>query len=257
MDYLLVALFSFAVALLTFFSGFGLGTILLPVFALFFPVPVAVAATAVVHLMNNISKVILVGKHASKDIVLRFGIPAVIAAFGGAWSLGYLTELPELLTYSIGEASFEILPVKLTIGIVMVLFALFELIPGMKKINLSPRYIPLGGILSGFFGGLSGHQGALRTLFLTRAGLQKQAFIGTIALISMGVDVMRLFVYGIHRFSHIGSKTALFVLVATLSAWAGSFLGSRLLTKITMRTVRLLIGIMLLVLGSALASGIV
>jgi len=37
-------------------SGFGLGTLLLPVFALFFPLPVAIAATALVHLANNFFK---------------------------------------------------------------------------------------------------------------------------------------------------------------------------------------------------------
>lgn len=38
---------------LTLFSGFGLGTLLMPAFAVFFPVEVAVAATAVVHLATN------------------------------------------------------------------------------------------------------------------------------------------------------------------------------------------------------------
>ena len=71
MTYLLIALSSFFVAGLTFFSGFGLGTLLLPLFALFFPVPVAVAVTAVVHLLNNLSKVVLVGRHASRGIFLR------------------------------------------------------------------------------------------------------------------------------------------------------------------------------------------
>ena len=39
---------------LTFFSGFGLGTLLLPFFLIVFPPPVAVAATAAVHLVNNL-----------------------------------------------------------------------------------------------------------------------------------------------------------------------------------------------------------
>ena len=88
--YPLIALTSFLVAGLTFFSGFGLGTLLLPLFTLFFPVPVAVAATAVVHLMNNISKVVLVGKYAKRAIILRFGIPAVFTAFSARFSIASL-----------------------------------------------------------------------------------------------------------------------------------------------------------------------
>lgn len=53
MDYALVCAASLVVAGLTLYSGFGLGTLLLPVFALFFPVQVTVAAVAVVHLLNN------------------------------------------------------------------------------------------------------------------------------------------------------------------------------------------------------------
>ena len=47
--FLIVAITAFLAAGLTMYSGFGLGTMLLPVFALFFPVEVAVVATAMVH----------------------------------------------------------------------------------------------------------------------------------------------------------------------------------------------------------------
>jgi uncharacterized membrane protein YfcA len=41
-DYLVVCFVALLVSALTLFSGFGLGTVLMPAFALFFPVPVAV-----------------------------------------------------------------------------------------------------------------------------------------------------------------------------------------------------------------------
>jgi len=46
MEYLAVSAVAVLISALTLFSGFGLGTVLMPAFALFFPVPVAVAATA-------------------------------------------------------------------------------------------------------------------------------------------------------------------------------------------------------------------
>ena len=36
----------------------------MPAFALFFPVPIAIAATALIHLANNLFKVYLVGRDA-------------------------------------------------------------------------------------------------------------------------------------------------------------------------------------------------
>lgn len=56
MELALIGIVALLTAGVTLFSGFGLGTILTPVFALFFPVPLAIAATAVVHLANNIFK---------------------------------------------------------------------------------------------------------------------------------------------------------------------------------------------------------
>jgi len=259
--YLIVSVVSFLVAGLTFFSGFGLGTLLMPVFAVFFSVQIAVAATAIVHLANNIFKVVLIGRKADKRIVLLFGLPAALSAIVGAWLLGYLSGLQPLYSYSLNGRVFEVLSVKFTIGALMVIFAVFELSPFLDRFSFSTRWISVGGILSGFFGGLSGHQGALRTIFLTRAGLSKEAFVGTIAVVATMVDIVRIFVYGLtvfHKhFTHIDPSVVMLVFIAVFSAWAGSFIGSRLLKKITMRGLRSIIGILLLALGIALGSGLV
>ena len=53
---IVIGLVAFGVSLLTLFSGFGLGTLLLPAFAVFFPIEVAVASTAIVHAANNLFK---------------------------------------------------------------------------------------------------------------------------------------------------------------------------------------------------------
>ena len=72
----------------TLFSGFGLGTLLMPVFALFFAIQAAIALTAIVHLFNNLLKLMLLGRYADRHVVLQFGVPAILAAFLGAWVLG-------------------------------------------------------------------------------------------------------------------------------------------------------------------------
>lgn len=64
MDFILTGVVAFLASALTFFSGFGLGTLLLPAFALFLAAPAAVAATAIVHLLNGLFKGILVYKAA-------------------------------------------------------------------------------------------------------------------------------------------------------------------------------------------------
>ena len=88
----LVIAVAFGASMLTFFSGFGLGTMLLPVFLLFFPIDLAIAMTAVVHFLNNIFKTGLIGGQAVRDVVLKFGIPALVFAFFGAKVLAYLAS---------------------------------------------------------------------------------------------------------------------------------------------------------------------
>lgn len=261
MEYLIISIVALFVSALTLFSGFGLGTILMPAFALFFPIPVAIAATAVVHLANNIFKIALVGRNANWRVVLYFALPAAAAAILGAWLLGWLSWLPSIATYHIGERAYEITVTKLVIGLLIIVFALFDLIPRLQKLAFSRNYLPLGGVLSGFFGGLSGNQGALRSAFLIKTGLNTQVFIGTNAVCGFIVDIVRLIVYSASfyttNFAWIKEDIMLLVLIAIVFACIGSFVGSRLVKKVTLHTVQYIVGIMLILVGIGLASGLI
>ncbi len=220
------------------------------------------AATAIVHLANNLFKVGLLGKYAARSVVLRFGVPAAACAFTGAWLLARLAHLAPLASYHLGERAHAVTPLALVLGALIAVFALLELLPAFDKLAFGPRWIPLGGALSGFFGGLSGHQGALRAAFLARSGLDRDAFLGTGVLCAVIVDCVRLGVYGLsfHR-GHADVIAAQggrgLVLAATLAAFAGSFAGTRLVRKVTLRMLQRCIGAGLLLLAVALGAGLV
>lgn len=256
MEYLFICTAALVTSGLTLFSGFGLGTLLMPVFAIFFPINVAVALTAIVHLFNNLFKIVLLGKHANKTAVFQFGIPAILAAFLGAWTLLWLSDLKPLVHYQLMGHDFQVTPVKLIVAILMVFFALFELVPKFEKLSFEKKYLPLGGILSGFFGGLSGHQGALRSAFLIKCGLSKESFIGTGVVIACLVDVSRISVYSSH-FSLASSGNNVLLLAAIVSAFLGAFIGNRLMKKVTMRTIQVIVAIMLFGIAGALGTGII
>ncbi len=255
MEYIIISLTAFLVAILTFFSGFGLGTILTPVFMIFFPVELAIALTGVVHFFNNVFKIFLVGRQADKGVVFRFGIPAVIAAFAGAWVLLNIPDASPLFTYQLAGTTWEVYPVKFLISILLIIFATMDLIPFFQRLEFGKDKLPIGGVLSGFFGGLSGNQGALRAAFLIRAGLSKEAFIGTAVVVSTFVDFTRLSVYST-RFLQAGLEENIpIVLCATLSAICGAILGNKLLKKITLKSLQTIVAIMLILLSLGLALG--
>jgi uncharacterized membrane protein YfcA len=246
-EIVVISIVAFLVAILTFFSGFGLGTILTPVFMIFFPVDVAIALTGIVHFLNNIFKLILVGKKADRQIVLRFGIPAVITALIGAWLLLQITDLRPLFSYTIGDRVFEVSAVKFIISVLLIIFALIDLLPYFNKLQFGKDKLPIGGALSGFFGGLSGNQGALRTAFLIRTGLSKESFIATATVVSLFVDFTRLSVYAT-RFTRSGlDENITLVICATLAAITGAFIGNKLLKKVTLKFIQKLVSVMLII----------
>lgn len=254
---IVISLAAFLIAVLTFFSGFGLGTLLTPVFMIFFPVDVSIALTGVVHFCNNIFKLVLVGRRADREVLIRFGIPAVIAAFAGAWLLLHITDLQPLYSYHIGGKTFEIYPVKFIVSVLLIVFAIIDLVPYFSKLQFAKEKLPIGGMLSGFFGGLSGNQGALRSAFLIKAGLSKEAFVATAVVASTFVDFTRLSVYAT-RFARIGLQDNITVVVcATLSGIAGAYLGNKLLKKVTLRFIQVLVAVMLILVSLALGAGLI
>lgn len=254
--YAIVCLAAAAAAGLTFFSGFGLGTLLLPVFACFFPVERAVALTAVVHFTNGLLKVALVGRHADRRTVIRFGLPALLAAVAGAWTLERLAAAAPLATYAAFGRTLEVTPVKFVIGLMLLGFAILDLVPGDRRLTFAPALMPLGGLVSGFCGGLSGMQGALRAAFLTRAGLAKEAFVATGAVVACLVDVSRLGVYAAEVRREWATLDTGLLAAAVLAALAGTLGAGRLLPHVTLAAVQRVVAGLLVAVGLGLAAGI-
>lgn len=256
MSYLIICTVALLASALTFFSGFGLGTLLLPAFALFFPIEQAVALTAVVHFLNSVFKLVLTGQHADRSVVIRFGLPAIAMSFLGASLLVWLAGIAPVFSYSAFGQLLSVTPVKLVVGLLLLLFALLELLPQFRHLSFGARWMPLGGLLSGFFGGLSGMQGALRSAFLSRAGLTKEAFIATGVVIACLIDFARLAIYStalIRESAHfnLGLLTA-----AVLAAFAGAALGNYYLKKMTMPGIQRLVAVMLFVVALGLVTGV-
>lgn len=257
MEYFIICLAALLGSGLTLFSGFGLGTLLVPVFGLFFPIEIAILLTAIVHFLNNIFKLILLGKNANRNVVLRFGIPAILFAFLGAFALSKLTAMQPLFVYKIANATFEIIPTKLIVGLLLLFFSLFEIIPKLSHLQFDEKYLPLGGILSGFFGGLSGNQGVLRSAFLLRANLSASSFIATGVVIACMIDISRLSIYITDTKNFHNQLDYKLLTLATLSAFTGAYFGNKLIKKVTIKNIQNLVAILLIVFAVLLIMGII
>ncbi len=222
------------------------------------PISIAIASTAIVHLTNNLFKLGLTFKKINFRVLLYFGAPALVATVVGALILNTLSTEQNIYTWSRFSLSGEITILKFSIGLLIIIFALLELLTSFKEISFSAKWIPVGGILSGFFGGLSGSQGALRSAFLIKTGLSKESFIATGVAIAVIVDVARIFVYGFTFFNFAMLREEAvegLVFTAIIGGLVGAFLGKRLLPKVTFKYVQILVSSFLLFIGSALVLG--
>ena len=258
MEYFIIGGIALLTSILTFFSGFGVGTILTPVFVVFFPIDIAIAMTAIVHFLNNLFKFGLTYKDINKSVLFRFGLPAIPFAILGAWLLVSLsTQNTQLAKFTFLSINCEVYLIQLIVGLLMLFFAIAELYPSFKKDTIKKQHLFLGGIISGFFGGLTGHQGALRTMFLIKSGLVKEAFIATGIAIACFVDVSRLAVY-FGKVNQINIKDNIGIITtATLCAFLGAYFGKKLLKKITINTIQYMVSALIGVISILLIFGII
>lgn len=260
MDFLTVGATAFLASALTLYSGFGLGTILLPAFALFFPVEAAVAATAIVHLLNNLFKGGLLRRQADWPTVLRFGLPAVPAAVAGGWLLAWLGRTEAVFQWQAYGRSFAPTAAGVAVGALMIAFALLELHPCFRRIRAPRQMLVPGGIATGFLGGLTGQQGALRSIFLLKTGLEPARFVATGVMIAILVDLARLGAYAA-TFSASSlpppGRPWLLIGVGVAGATLGAWLAARHLETVTIVFLRGIVAALMLTIGAAIAAGLI
>jgi len=254
MEILLLVLVSFGASWLTFFCGFGLGTLLTPVFFILFKdLPLAIAATTIVHFLNNVFKFFLMKRSIDWKIALPFGLAAIPAAILGAFLVDRIENL-SLFVYSLGDSTLEITLLNTVFGLILIGFALIELIPSWA-LAFSKKSLWFGGAISGFFGGLSGHQGALRTAFLIRYNLSKEVFIATGILVALVIDISRTTVYAFNLdYEQIAEEWG-WILISLIAALVGAITGKYFLKKIKFETLNRIVGMAMLIFGLTLALG--
>jgi len=243
-EYLILAILSFFAGGMTLFTGFGLSTILLPVFVIFFPAAIAVPSTAIVHFLNNFYKLFIYFKKINLKVLIRFGVPALLASIAGAFLLKKLSS---------NERDLEII-----LGILIISISFLEMIPAIRNLKIGIKWAPVGGIISGFFGGLSGHQGLFRSAFLIKSGLNKNSFIATGVGIAVLVDITRLSVYGSTIFTTSIISTDGFwlpVIISTTSALFGVSLATDLVKKMTIGLIRNMVFALIFISGFLLILG--
>ena len=214
-ELLLVAIGSFLAAALTVPAGFGLSTILTPLVLLLMGPHEAVAVVAVVHGAHNAGKFAALRESVDFEAFRRYGVWLVLGAILGA---ALQNEVPQK-------------PLLALIGAFLVSLPLLSMSEGWTGYRIPESNDGLWGFGSGFMGGLTGHQGALRAMFLTRRLPDKMTYAATASVLALCVDLSRVPVYLLFRYDEMSQHAAL-TLVLVISALIGVRVGKTWLERL-------------------------
>lgn len=178
-------------AALTVPAGFGLATMTTPLFLIWFEPHQAIAGVAIVHGAHNAMKSRMLRAHIERDALRRFGWALLVGALIGATLQSVIPPDPLLLL----------------VGLALVILPILKISESWTSIRLPEAEDRLGGFGSGFLGGLTGHQGALRAMFLKQRLPDKSEYAATAAVLALVVDITRIPIYLWHDMSVLTSQT--------------------------------------------------
>jgi uncharacterized membrane protein YfcA len=213
-------------------SGFGIGSLLTPILAVRYGTKLAVAIVSVPHLVGTAARFIGLRKHIDRKVFLNFGILSAVGGLVGALLNAYANS-PAL---------------AIVFGCLLVFAGISGLTGFVDRMHFGRRTAWFAGALSGFFGGLVGNQGGLRSAALLGFDIRKESLIATATAIALIVDGARMPVYLAIETKGILSAWPLLV-TAIIGVLLGTFWGVRLLRRIEERTFRKLLYSLVLILG--------
>jgi len=256
-DTLVIVIVTFVTSLITFFSGFGLGSVLMPVIGITVPIHTAIGITAIVHLVVSLFKSVILYKDIHWKTTVQFGAPAAILSIGGAFLLRFIVDIPDLPTYDVYGITAHPSVLKIVVGCFLLGIVIYDVIPSFKKKKFTKKYLVLGGAIAGFFGGLTGLQGAIRSAFLMGNSLEPEEYIATSASCSSIIDLARVAVYipTMLLTSWNNVHTSITVVAATV-AIVGTIIGFSFLKFVTIKTIRIIVVSLIVVLAVSTILGI-
>ena len=233
MNDLIVAIAGLIAGAIASIAGFGIGSVLTPVLALRLETRLAVAAVSVPHFIGTLLRFVRLRGHVDRGVLLRFG---VASAAGG-------------LTGALLHARLPLRGLDVVFGSLLLFAGVSEFTGLMRRVHLSRTAAAVAGIVSGFFGGLVGNQGGIRSAALLRFDVSREAFVATATAVGLIVDGVRMPVY-LANYGGALLGHARLLAIATAGVVAGTLLGERMLRRVPEHLFRRVVATLLILLGT-------
>jgi len=213
-------------------TGFGTSTLLVPILSLQFPLTETLLFVGVVHWFGDIWKMLFFKRGANWRLILLFGITGILVTFLGARLAGVFDETM----------------LKKSLGGFLVAYVAFLWTNPKWKLPKTDTNALLGGGVSGFFAGLFGVGGAIRSTFLSVYNLDKSVFLFTSGAIGLLIDSSRIVGYFSGGIRLTGYSLQMLIAAVAISL-LGAYIAKQVVDKIPQDKFRLVIAVSLFAVG--------
>jgi uncharacterized protein len=231
--------FEFLILIVGFFAGvtasvagFGIGSFLIPLVSVQTGTKVAIALVSLPHFLGTSLRFWLLKSKVNRKILVRFGL---LSAAGGLF--GALVH-----TLFVSDLLQEIF------GIMLLLAGILGVLQVSERLRFGKISASIVGLASGFFGGLVGEQGGIRSVALLNFNVEKEAFIATATATGLIVDAVRMPVYFLTQSSQV-SQFLLIIILSSASVITGTLAGNLILRRIPEKSFKRIVSILILLLG--------
>jgi len=212
-------------------AGFGTGIIMLPLVAWVLGLRSAVPVLTVTMAIGNLARIWWSRGEVDRAVVLRFALGAVPATALG--TVIYVGAPAEWLGRFVGLFLIASVPLRRILS--------------TDLFRMRLRHFPVLGVVVGLVSGLVVTTGPLNTPFFLAYGLRRSAYVGTEAVCAMVMHLARG--AALARYALLTWEALAVGAVLGATMFAGSWLGRRLLDRMSDRLFLGIIEVLLVVMG--------
>jgi uncharacterized membrane protein YfcA len=232
---LAIAGLAFAAAVVGGIAGLGTAIAMIPVLTFAFGVREAIPIIAIAVTLNNLSRAWANRKHIDYRVALWFSIGAVPTSVLGG--VAFATAPAGLIVRALG-----------TFLLLLVVYRHLPIGKGMERHNV--RLFGFVGLVQGFLSSVFGGAGPFGAHFFLAYGLYRNAFVGTVALATTSINIVKSSTYA--AFALIDGESLAIALGIGGIMVVGAYIGGMLVSHVPDRVFVYIVEAIMIVSGLVL-----
>ncbi len=213
-------------------AGFGIGSFLIPAVSVQTGTKIAIALVSLPHFIGSALRFSVLKSKINRKIFIRFGLLSAVGGLAGALiSTFFMSDI-----------------LKVVFAVMLILAGIAGVLRVSENLHFGKITAAILGLASGFFGGLVGEQGGIRSVALLNFDIEKETFIATATATALIVDAVRMPVYFLTQYTQV-LEFILILILSSVAVIAGTLTGNIVLKRLPEESFKRIVSLLILLLG--------